>query len=102
MPQKKNIKKIEKQQNLRQQNGKVREKNRVEKNVGKLDIPNIDTEEFLDQLKRMKAITPTQIAAQLNIRVSIAKRVLEELKEKSILELVSRSHNLKVYAVKTS
>ena len=100
MPQKRSLKQMEKQQTLREEKTPGREASRIEKAVGRLDLPDINNKELLNQLRRMKAITPTQLATQLNIRVSVAKRVLEELRENRIVDLVSRSHNLKIYAMK--
>ena len=100
MPQKRSLKQIEKQQTLREQKDRGRESSRIEKTVGRLDMPDINSKEFLDQLRRMKAITPTQLATQLNVRVSVAKRVLEELRKNGEVDLVSRSHNLKIYMIK--
>lgn len=99
MPQKRRLKQIERQQQLRERD-KGQEKKRVDKTVGSLDLPDLDSEELIEQLRRMRAITPTGVAAELNIKVSVAKRLLEELKQKRIVDLVSRSHNLKVYALR--
>ncbi|RLI08830.1 hypothetical protein DRO42_05640 [Candidatus Bathyarchaeota archaeon] len=98
MPQKKSLKKIEKQQRLREKR-ESQEKARVEKTIGSVDIPDLSSEELMEQLRRMKAITPTGIAVQFNLKVSTAKRLLEELRKNEVIDLVSRSHNLKVYAL---
>ncbi|RJS90527.1 hypothetical protein CW700_00400 [Candidatus Bathyarchaeota archaeon] len=103
MPQKKSLKQMEKQQMLRERKAREREREaaRIEKTIGRLDMPDLSSEEFLEQLRRMKVITPTQLASQLNVRVSIAKRALEELRKRRIVDLVSRSHNLKIYVMRT-
>ena len=98
MPQKKSLKKIEKQQRLREKR-ESQEKARVEKTIGSVDIPDLSSEELMEQLRRMKAITPTGIAVQFNLKVSTAKRLLEELRKNEVIDLVSRSHNLKVYTL---
>lgn len=100
MPQKRSLKQMEKQQALSEEKAPGREASRIEKTVGGLNMPDINSNELLNQLRRMKAITPTQLATQLNIRVSVAKRVLEELRGNRIVDLVSRSHNLKIYTLK--
>lgn len=99
MPQKKRLKQIEKQQRVRERKDKKQEKARVEKTMGSVDIPDLGGEELMDHLGRMKAITPTGVAIQFNIKVSAAKRLLEELRRNDIVDLVARSHNLKVYAL---
>ena len=100
MPQKKSLKKMEKQQTLRERKAGERETSRFEKTIGRLDMPDINSKEFLNQLRHMRVITPTQLAAQLNVRVSVAKRALEELRRKKMVELVSRSQNLKIYRLR--
>jgi ribosomal protein S25 len=98
MPQKKSLKQIERQQR-RKEKEEAKSGGRVEKTIGALDIPEMSSEELMEKLRRMKAITPTGLAAQLNIKVSTAKKLLEELKEQRVLSLASRSHNLKVYSL---
>jgi ribosomal protein S25 len=98
MPQKRSLKQIERQQSRR--DGEKQDKGgRVKKTIGSLDIPDVNSEELMDQLRRMKAITPTGVAISFNIKVSMAKRLLEELRGDRVIDLVSRSHNLKVYAL---
>ena len=95
MPQKRSLRQIEKQQRRRE---KSQDKSvKIEKTIGALDIPDMNSEELISQLGNMKAITPTRLAVSLNLKVSMAKKLLEQLKEQRIVKLVSRSHNLKVY-----
>lgn len=98
MPQKKSMKQIEKQQRMREKRGEP-EKARVERSIGSVELPDISSVELLEKLDRMKAITPTGLAAQLDLNVSAAKRLLEELRANKVVDLVTRSHNLKVYAL---
>ena len=98
MPKKQSLRQIEKRQ--REKRGKKEEKGgRFVKTIGALDIPDMSSEELIEQLRKMKAITPTGLAIQMNIKVSTAKKLLEELKEQKVLALASRSHNLKVYCL---
>lgn len=98
MPQKRSLRQIERQQRRRETQEK-KESARVEKTIGSLDIPDVSREELMEQLKKMRAITPTGLATQFNIKVSVAKRLLEELRKAQVVDMVSRSHNLKVYAL---
>ena len=98
MPQKRSLRQIEKQQRRRER-GEKKEKGRVQKTIGSLDIPEMSSDELMDQLRRMKAITPNGVANQFNLKVSTAKRLLEKLRKDRVVELVSRSHNLRVYAL---
>lgn len=80
MPKKQSLRQIEKRQ--REKKGKKEEKGgRFVKTIGALDIPDMSSEELMDRLKRIKAITPTGLAIQFNIKVSMTKRLLEELQE---------------------
>ncbi len=101
MPQKKSLKQVEKQQ--RKKDDEEKDKGgRVNKTIGALNIEDIDSEELMEQLQKMKAVTPTGLAIQYNLKVSVAKRLLDQLQKDKVVEMVSRSHNLKVYAVKAS
>ncbi len=101
MPQKKRLKQIEKQQQVREKE-KKHEKTRVEKTIGSVDLPDLSTDELMDHLGRMRAITPTAVAIQFNIKVGMAKRLLEELRRNKVVNLVSKSHNLSVYSLSQS
>lgn len=98
MPKKKSMRQIEKQQRMTE-SGKRKGKPRIAKTVGAMDMPSINSDELMNSMKEMKAITPAEVAIQLNIKVSMAKRLLEELKRNRVVDIVSRSHNLKVYAL---
>ena len=98
MPQKKSLKQIERQQR-RKEKEEAKKEGRVEKTIGALDIPDMNREELMDRLGKMKAITPTGLAVQLSIKVSTSKKLLGELEEQSMIQLASRSHNLKVYTL---
>lgn len=100
------VRNMPKKQNMRQrekrQDGKSEKKKggRFEKTIGSLDIPDMTSEELMGQLNRMKAITSNGLAIQFNIKASMAKKLLSQLENDRVVEMVSRSHNLKVYAVK--
>jgi ribosomal protein S25 len=98
MPQKKRLKQIEKQQSVKEKE-KKQEKTHVEKTLGSVDLPDLSNDELMDQLGRMRAITPTAVAIQFNIKVGMAKRLLEELRRNKVVNLVSKSHNLSVYSL---
>jgi len=98
MPQKKSLKQRERQQNRKEKESKGKG-GRVVKTIGSLEIPEMDSAEFLEQLGKMKAITPTGLAMQYNLKVSMAKKLLNQLEDDRVVSLVSRSHNLKIYAL---
>jgi len=45
----------------------------------------------------LKAITPTSVATKWNLKISVAKRMLDMLEEKKVIKLIAQSSNLKVY-----
>lgn len=98
MPQKKSLKQREKQQSRKDKVSKDKG-GRFVKTIGSLEIPEMNSDELLEQLKKMKAITPTGLALQYNLKVSMAKKLLTQLEDDQVVSLVSRSHNLKVYAL---
>lgn len=99
MPGKKSMKQIEKQQRRKAKGEETKEKGRFKKTIGALDIPEMTTEELMEQLGKMKAITPTGLAIHYNLKVSTSKKLLKELMEQKVITLASSSHNLKVYTL---
>ena len=67
-----------------------------------VEIPDINNKEVIDAISGMKAITSTSVATKFNLKVSIAKRMLNELEKKGTIKLVTRSSNVKVYKMVTS
>jgi len=96
MPGKKSLKKMEKAQEAE---GEKKEEKKKEKIIGSVNIPDAGSPEVMDALKKMKAITPPAVASQFNLKTSVAKKMLEELRGKGQIDLVSQSSNLKVYAL---
>jgi ribosomal protein S25 len=66
------------------------------KNLG-LTIPDIESKKVLEELKGMKVLTPSGLAARFNIRLSLAKAFLKELERRKMAEYVSGGKNLKIY-----
>jgi ribosomal protein S25 len=96
------MKQIERQQRRKEKEEvkeKGKEKGRFKKTIGALDIPEMTTEELMEQLGKMKAITPTGLAIHYNLKVSTSKKLLRELLDQKVITLASRSHNLKVYTL---
>ncbi|MGD8506975.1 MAG: eS25 family ribosomal protein [Candidatus Bathyarchaeota archaeon] len=59
--------------------------------------PNPRSEKTINEIKKMKTLTPFSVASRFNIRLSAAKDLLEELEQKGVIQFVSRSRNLKIY-----
>ncbi|MEM3011692.1 MAG: hypothetical protein QXE76_07770 [Candidatus Bathyarchaeia archaeon] len=59
--------------------------------------PNVRSESFLNELKKLKVLTPYTVASRFNLRLSVAKDMLEELRQRGTIQFVSASRNLKIY-----
>ncbi len=89
---------MERQQ--RRERGASRSRGEVrEKHVGSIFPPDTSDEAFLEELKKMKVITPYAIASRYNLRLSVAKEVLRELERKGLIELVAASRYTRIYKV---
>ncbi|MFB0523211.1 MAG: hypothetical protein ACETV1_05575 [Candidatus Bathyarchaeia archaeon] len=66
-----------------------------EKSIGGIAPP--ETTSALSQIKKMRAITPYAVASRLDLRISIARDLLQQLERKGEIEYVSGSKNLKIY-----
>ena len=73
-----------------------------EKIIGSVDMPDINSKEVLGALRGMKAVTATSVATRFNLKISVAKKMLNMLEEKGTIKLVTRSSNLKVYQMTDS
>ena len=52
---------------------------------------------IVDEMKKLKVLTPYVIATRFNLRLGVAKDFLEELEKKGAVQMVSRSRNVRVY-----
>ena len=95
MPGKKSLKKMEKTQDTEA----PKEEKKKEKIVGSVDAIHANSPELMDAMKKMKAITPTGVARQFNLKVSVAKKILAELDAKGTIKLVAHTNNLRVYSL---
>ena len=68
----------------------------AKKSLG-LTMPDINSNKVLGELKGMKVLTPSVVAARFNIRLSLAKTFLKELERRKMVEYVSGGKNLKIY-----
>ncbi|MCD6529933.1 40S ribosomal protein S25 [Candidatus Bathyarchaeota archaeon] len=94
------ISQAEKAQRRREEEARRELRRKLERSEKKiLDItpPDIKDEKVLNEIKRMKVITPFSIASKYEVRMSIAKQFLENLHRKGIIELVSKNGDLRIY-----
>jgi small subunit ribosomal protein S25e len=59
--------------------------------------PDIKSGKMVDELKKMKVLTPYTVASRFNLRISVAKDLLEQLEDNGTIQLVSGNHNIKIY-----
>lgn len=59
--------------------------------------PDAKNEKIIAEIKKMPVLTPYAVATKYNVRISAAKQLLAQLEQNGVVQLVSGSHNLKVY-----
>jgi small subunit ribosomal protein S25e len=64
-----------------------------------LDIvmPDVNNKNVVKELKGLKVLTPSVVAARYNVRLSVASTFLKELEKRKLVEFVSGGKNLKIY-----
>ncbi|MCL5949905.1 MAG: hypothetical protein M1490_05450 [Candidatus Bathyarchaeota archaeon] len=97
------IKQMEKQQ-VKTDDDKAKEAKKKEKagppkerkTVG-IMVPDVKDGKIVAEVKKMNVLTPYAISTRFGIRVSAAKDFLEQLEANGSIQLVSGSHNIKIY-----
>ena len=69
-----------------------------ERKTSNVLMPEIK-DDLIDEIRKLKVVTPFAVASKFDLRISVAKNLLDELERKKIIELVSRSRKTKVYKV---
>ncbi len=59
--------------------------------------PDLKNDKVVAEIKKMKVLTPYSIGSRFNLRLSVARDVLDELASKGTIEYVSGSKYLKIY-----
>lgn len=92
---------MEKQQMVRERGSARKAKGAAskEKYVGGIFPPDIKDPGFLEDLRKIKVITPYVVASKYDLRLSVAKEVLRELERRGLLELVASSRYTRIYRV---
>jgi small subunit ribosomal protein S25e len=97
------IKQMEKQQ-VKTDDDKAKEAKKKEKagpsqrktTVG-IMVPDAKDPKNVSEIKKMGVLTPYAVATRYGIRISAAKDFLEQLEANGAVQLVSGSHNIKIY-----
>ncbi len=97
------IKQMEKQQEDKAAEDKAKEKKTETKGppqrkttVG-IMVPDVKDGKIVAEVKKMGVLTPYAVATRYGIRISAAKDFLEQLESNGAIQLVSGSHNIKIY-----
>jgi len=68
-----------------------------EKKPAGILVPDVKGGKMLEELRRMRVLTPYAVASKFNIRISAAKDLLEQLESDGLVQLISGNHNIKIY-----
>ncbi len=68
-----------------------------EKRAAGIILPDVKGDKVLGELKKMSVLTPYSVASRFNIKMSVAKDLLRQLEGNGKVQIVSGSHNIKVY-----
>lgn len=76
---------------------KAKAKTVAEKKTAGINLPNLDDAKFVGELSKIGALTPYSIASQFNVRLSVAREILEELERRRLVTSVSGNARIKIY-----
>jgi len=62
-----------------------------------IQAPDVKDQKIVGEVKKMGVLTPYAVATRFGIRISAAKDFLEQLEATGAIQLVSGSHNIKIY-----
>ena len=80
-----------------QQQKKGKAKTVAEKRPRGLQSPDVSDPKFLSEVQKMGAITPFSLASQFNLRLSVAKDLLEDLETRRLVRLVGGNARIRIY-----
>ncbi len=97
------IKQMEKQQVKTDEDDKGKDKKKEKaappkerKSIG-IVPPDAKSDKIISEIKKMNVLTPYAVSTKFGIRISAAKDFLEQLEANGSVQLVSGSHNIKIY-----
>lgn len=70
---------------------------RKEKKAPRIIAPNPRDKKTVGELRKLRFLTPYTVASRFDLRLSTAKDFLNQLEEHGVVQLVSRSRNIKIY-----
>ena len=101
------IKQMEKQQvNSRRSKNEDKKKEKAgppkERKAIGIVPPDAKDNKIVAEVKKMGVLTPYAVATKYSVRISAAKDFLEKLEANGAVQLVSGSHNIKIYKPKAA
>jgi small subunit ribosomal protein S25e len=69
----------------------------AERKIPDISMPDATSGKVVDEVKKLKVLTPYAVASRFNVRISVAKDFLDELEKRGAITLVSRGRNVRVY-----
>jgi ribosomal protein S25 len=99
-----NLKQMERMQDKKDVEDKDKKKKEKggqpkEKKASSVIAPDAKSDKVIGELKKMHVLTPYSVSTRFNIRISAAKDLLDQLQGNGTIQLVSGSHNIKIYRV---
>jgi small subunit ribosomal protein S25e len=91
------LKQMEKSQEKKERKEKGSGRSLSEKKIVGIVPPDSRSKQVVDQLKKMRVLTPYTVATRFDLRLSVARDLLEELEKQGVVKFVSGSKNLKIY-----
>jgi small subunit ribosomal protein S25e len=95
------LRQMEKQQENQDEAKQEKKKEKAgppkERKASSIMLPDAKNDKIVAEVKKMNVLTPYAVATRYNIRISTAKAFLEQLEANGAVQLVSGSHNLKIY-----
>jgi ribosomal protein S25 len=74
----------------------------AEKKTAGIGLPNLEDEKFIGELSKIGALTPYAIASQFNVRLSVARDILEELERRRLVKSVGGNTRIKIFKLAAS
>ncbi len=59
--------------------------------------PDLDDENIINGLKKIRVLTPYNVASHFNVRVSVARDLLKRLEERGLVQMIGGNHSLRIY-----
>lgn len=100
---KKSLAQMEKQQQLEddkkpETTKKTKGKTVAEKKTSAgIGMPNLEDGKVLGELSKIGALTPYSIASQFNVKLSVARDILEELERRRLVKSVGGNTRIRIY-----